>query len=493
MDGALDAALRIPWVRQGDWAGSLVFRGQIFLGLQRDVPGWTGVGQGVRAFLQAGAATWLLEGDFDAFAEAYLARVREEPRRIVELVQRFDALLVQVRSFESELRIGQPEALGRDALAAVAGKYASLDEASQPYSYVFGYGEEAIVGRLVRDIVERNGGDPRGSANVAQALLLAPADVPTDTQAAQEALLDVAEEAERAGIRTGGATTQPRALQGAIAAHVARFGYLGGSPEEVLASARVHIGRAALVRRRRHREAGEREAAWNARVKSLKLPPADRELLDVLRRQGGVRTTRRELWMRVRAAYEPYLEAMAGALSVPLDDLHLLTTGELSAALRGAPLPVLGSRRDDVALLAFQGELHVFTGSEARRLLWHAERKVVDEPSDVVTGLGASPGIVQGLVRIIKGPSEADRVLKGDVLVTDMTEPDLVLACERAAAIVTDLGGMLSHAAIVSRELGIPCVLGTGRATRVLRDGDLVQVDGEAGRVVVLKRAGGGN
>ncbi len=102
-------------------------------------------------------------------------------------------------------------------------------------------------------------------------------------------------------------------------------------------------------------------------------------------------------------------------------------------------------------------------------------------------GLGGAPGSASGAVRVLATLSDADRLGDGDVLVTHMTAPDWVPLMRRSAAIVTDSGGMTCHAAIVSRELGIPCVVGTGEATRKLRDGEIVTVDATNG--VVLEGA----
>lgn len=107
-------------------------------------------------------------------------------------------------------------------------------------------------------------------------------------------------------------------------------------------------------------------------------------------------------------------------------------------------------------------------------------------PSDaevLVSGAAASVGRAAGPVRIIHSPKEIDKVLQGDVLVTEMTSPDYVPAMRKAAAIVTDTGGRTSHAAIVSRELGIPCVVGTGTATSHLKTGQVVTVDGASGKI----------
>jgi pyruvate,water dikinase len=101
----------------------------------------------------------------------------------------------------------------------------------------------------------------------------------------------------------------------------------------------------------------------------------------------------------------------------------------------------------------------------------------------ILRGFGASPGIATGIARILHGSAEMDKLKTGEVLVTSMTTPDMVPAMSQAAAIVTDEGGMTCHAAIVSRELGVPCVVGTREATKLIADGAEVTVDGKAGTV----------
>lgn len=105
------------------------------------------------------------------------------------------------------------------------------------------------------------------------------------------------------------------------------------------------------------------------------------------------------------------------------------------------------------------------------------------EAEPILTGLSASPGIAVGPARIVPDASQIDKVKDGDILVAAMTTPDFVPAMKRAAAIVTDRGGRTAHAAIVSRELGIPCVVGTETATKTLSDGQVVTVDGYEGKV----------
>ena len=101
----------------------------------------------------------------------------------------------------------------------------------------------------------------------------------------------------------------------------------------------------------------------------------------------------------------------------------------------------------------------------------------------LVQGLGASPGIASGPARIVGSLDQLDKVGEGDIIVTEMTTPDMVPAMKRAAGIVTDEGGMTSHAAIVSRELGVPAVVGAGNASSTLSDGQEITIDGDKGTV----------
>ena len=121
---------------------------------------------------------------------------------------------------------------------------------------------------------------------------------------------------------------------------------------------------------------------------------------------------------------------------------------------------------------------HLFGSSEAE----HEEH--------VLRGLAASRGVYEGPARRISGPAEFDRIVKGDVLVTQSTTEAFNILLPLLGAIVTDSGGLLSHSAIVAREYGIPGVVGTREATERIADGARVRVDGDAGEVTVLGEGG---
>ena len=147
----------------------------------------------------------------------------------------------------------------------------------------------------------------------------------------------------------------------------------------------------------------------------------------------------------------------------------------------------LHERFADHALVLENGEVTLLFGSALKKYYADQEMKV-ENVSKVTSlkGLAASPGHASGKVTIILTSKDLAKVSKGDIVVATMTTPEFVPAMEKASAIITDEGGILCHAAIVSRELHLPCVIGTRIATKVLKDGMMVEVDARAGTVKIL-------
>jgi pyruvate,water dikinase len=105
----------------------------------------------------------------------------------------------------------------------------------------------------------------------------------------------------------------------------------------------------------------------------------------------------------------------------------------------------------------------------------------------LLKGIPASPGIVKGKVKILNNPNEIHKINTGDILVAPITTPEYSLAILKAAAIITDLGGTLSHPAIISREMGIPAIVGTRNATKILKDNMEIYADGSKGIIFKIK------
>lgn len=136
----------------------------------------------------------------------------------------------------------------------------------------------------------------------------------------------------------------------------------------------------------------------------------------------------------------------------------------------------------DIEFALEDGEVYIIQSRPITTLDKKYEKKTL-AGNIILTGLGASPGIGVGVVRVINNLEELTKMKKGDILVTEMTNPDMVVSMQKAIAIVTDEGGITSHAAIVSREMGIPAVIGTQQATKILKDGMKITVDGFNGKI----------
>jgi pyruvate,water dikinase len=128
---------------------------------------------------------------------------------------------------------------------------------------------------------------------------------------------------------------------------------------------------------------------------------------------------------------------------------------------------------------------------EPYKVLWGFPEKLDRRKNAVrgakeLKGLGGSPGVVQGTARVVRSPDEFDRVQPGEIMVCRLTNPAWINVFPKIKALVTDAGGILAHPAIVSREFGIPCVVGTSIATEVIKTGDIIKVDGTRGIVELV-------
>lgn len=176
---------------------------------------------------------------------------------------------------------------------------------------------------------------------------------------------------------------------------------------------------------------------------------------------------------------------VAKRLNITPEQVRYMQEHELVDALQGrfSDFDLLTERIKYSVFVAIGGERKFLVGKEAKA--WYTENVIVEEFSDSneLEGATAFPGKVKGKVKVINHPNEIFKMEKGNILVSHATNPNLLPAMDMAGAIVTDVGGLTCHAAIVSREFKIPCIVGTKIATQLLKDDDLVEVDAEKGIV----------
>ena len=180
-------------------------------------------------------------------------------------------------------------------------------------------------------------------------------------------------------------------------------------------------------------------------------------------------------------------------------DCYFLTSEEMISVLAGVKISLskLKERRKSAVILRVNKISKVIEGKEAEEL-WEETKVIigakknsnVDISETTVKGSSACRGNVRGIARLILTPKDFNNLKKDEVLVTTMTSVDFIHVMERASAFVTNEGGIISHAAIISRESHIPCIIGTKIATKVLKDGDLVEVDADKGVVRIIKLNG---
>ncbi|MFH1199730.1 MAG: PEP-utilizing enzyme [Candidatus Micrarchaeota archaeon] len=178
------------------------------------------------------------------------------------------------------------------------------------------------------------------------------------------------------------------------------------------------------------------------------------------------------------------LQEIGDRLGISNHQTRCMTFEEMKAALLEGKIDreLLLERTKFCTLYVQKGFTEVLVGDEAHKLAQSAE-VAIDLDARELIGQCASLGSARGAVKIVLCAADMAKMNKGDILVAYATNPDVVPAMKKAAAIVTDQGGVTCHAAIVSRELGIPCVIGTKIATKVLHDGDIVEVDAANGTV----------
>jgi len=232
----------------------------------------------------------------------------------------------------------------------------------------------------------------------------------------------------------------------------------------------------------------EREGKIKELILRLKLSEQELSLLATTRELVYFRTFRTDIQWKMGYYAFPLFQEIALRMGISLEDFHYLTYFEVSYFLGGNSLDknIIIKRRHRYAMIADVGKMDYYYDKrkidEIKKQVETKEKLEIKE----LRGDMASPGVVRGKVKIIHSIKDLSKIKTGDILVTPMTKPDYILAMEKAAAFVTDEGGITCHAAIVAREMKKPCIISTKIATKVLKDGDLVEVDATNGTVKKL-------
>ncbi len=225
--------------------------------------------------------------------------------------------------------------------------------------------------------------------------------------------------------------------------------------------------------------------------RELKFDQYHKNLFALARELAFIKSLRNDSFFFGFYCADPILREISRRLGLSISQTRTFLPGEIQhALLKGENSSHTLRERWRYSVFAVQrGKELMLTGSRAQRLVEKIKSlKPKAKRMKEVTGTTAMVGYATGKVRIVNTVSNMKRMKEGDILVSNATYPSLVPAMKKAAAIITDLGGITSHAAIISRELGIPCVVGTKVATQLLKNGDMVEVCADTGMIKKLNK-----
>ncbi len=222
-------------------------------------------------------------------------------------------------------------------------------------------------------------------------------------------------------------------------------------------------------------------------TKELKLTREERYWIEVAQQFGYVKALRKDIVAEASGIAHFLIKEVAKRLQLTQKQVKFSTHLEIADALHGKAFDVAEvNRRTEYCVITATDKVEIYTGQKAVELAKFIRESETSTDVKEIRGSPAYPGKTTGVVKIIARVGHMSKFHKGDILVSPATNPNLLSIMKIAGAIVTDEGGVTCHAAIVSRELKIPCVIGTKVATKWLKDGDEVEVDAINGVVTKL-------
>lgn len=228
-------------------------------------------------------------------------------------------------------------------------------------------------------------------------------------------------------------------------------------------------------------------------AKKFKLGVYHQSLIKVIRSAYILVDSKKELFTRCHYYAENIFLEISSRFNIPPRLMRYMLPEEVEGVLcqnKKININKIQLRYDNCVLkIRNNGSVIVLSGKKAGLIInGFLKSRNIGVEEAVIKGRIANRGVVRGRVRVILDANQGENFRHGEILVAPMTSPDYIAAVRRAAAIITDEGGAICHAAIVARELDIPCIVGTRNATKILHDGDLVEVDADRGEVKIIKR-----
>lgn len=227
-------------------------------------------------------------------------------------------------------------------------------------------------------------------------------------------------------------------------------------------------------------------------IKKYKIAPIYKYYLNVLEDLFYLMDKKKEVLTQCHFVITPLYQEAANRLSVSLNDIRWFLWKEVKQSLlknKKLSSKIAQQRKKSLVTKYINGRAIFLSDKEMKKLILDIEKdQQLSSKKKTLKGIPASSGKVKGEICYLKSARENSKIKQGQILLVSNTTPDFMPAIRKAKAIITNEGGITCHAAIVSRELKIPCVVGTKIATQMLKNKDIVEVDANKGFIKILKR-----
>ncbi len=228
----------------------------------------------------------------------------------------------------------------------------------------------------------------------------------------------------------------------------------------------------------------EREEHYETMLAKLNPGPELEALINMLKKAVYVRDYRDMIRQKLNLAIRKLYQEIGSRIGLSVKETALLTNSEIEDHLKSSKAfsrAEINRRKRSFLLVQIGDKIDIYSEKEAERKAEELALYKKAKDTDIIKGRAASPGIKKGIARIIHTNLDFDKLRKGEIMVAGMTRQDFVPVMRRASAIVTNEGGVTCHAAIIARELRLPCVVGTDQATEIIKDGDIIEVNADKG------------
>lgn len=438
----------------------------------------------VRNWRQFDHARWFGKPDMEKYQNFLRQLADKQPAKLAAFGREYGRRIMQHRAFADKMQNKNFSQLDNLELARIFSAWFVLARHFFCFAYDYIFLNTFLPDKVTAAVAQR---EPNViKQNEYLAVLLAPDEI-SEVSLEKENLIRLA-------------STSNRQLNDKLKQHLGRFAHLGfyyfyGSAY-ILPSLKKRLQeyrqspRASLQDTlRQFKKQKQNSLQTKQLIKNFKLDRVTVKYIRLIKQWGSLSTRVDETYGYVVYKLMPFWREICRRLDISYEQFYSLQGAEIINALHQGKLSAVLKQEAKLrhkihGLILVNGQKSVLAGVALRK--YTKKEKIKEVNYGHVTelrGQAASPGKVQGRVQTIFVLHDVAKVDRGDILVASSTNPTYVPAMERAAAIVTDEGGLLSHAAIVSRELRIPCVVGTKIATRVLKDGDKIEVDASQGVV----------